>query len=102
VAKIKELPGLKIISGFKGKLDFYYWMGIPCVRMWPSKIGPNRSPSVMSTWAAFTYAARSWTDLPPDIQELYNFMASDTILTGRDLFARSYLSGAFAYPTGAP
>ncbi|GAI39874.1 unnamed protein product [marine sediment metagenome] len=47
----------------------------------------------MSTWSEFTEASRLWQSLSPFVQDAYNAMASDTGLTGRDMFQRSYLTG---------
>ena len=100
MARIKAMPAIKIIGGFKGVLDFYFWKGIPCVRAWPKSPIHSRSQAVQSTWPAFAYSAKAWYDLDPSLRELYNHQAAGTHMTGKDLFMRSYLSGAFKYPTG--
>lgn len=93
MAIVKEMPSEAIIGGFKGKLDFYYWMGIPVCRSWPKSPGSSRSPAVMAQWPAFSYISQAWRDLDPTLRRLYEVQATGTILTGRDLFTRSYLSG---------
>ena len=93
MAIVKEMPSEAIIGGFKGRLDFYYWMGIAICRKWPSKPSQERNFHVRSQWPAFTIAAHAWKDLPASIQVLYEDMARGTILTGRDVFTRGYLSG---------
>lgn len=100
MAKIKELPAEAIIGGFKGTIDYYLHDGIPCVRRWPQSPGKIRSPAVMEQWAAWSYVASAWRDLDPRLRSLYERMSKGSSLTGRDLFTRSYLSGAFFYPTG--
>ncbi len=100
MAIIKSMPGIKIINGFKGKVDFYYNMGLPVARAWPKSPGRNRSPAVKAQWPAWAYISKLWTALPPELQAAYNFMAGGTPLTGRDLFTRGYLKGLFVYPTG--
>ena len=102
MVKIRRFPSEAIISGFKGSLDYYEHNGVACVRTWPRSPGHARSAAVTAQWPLFAYASRSWTALTPALQTLYNHQATGTILTGRDLFTRSYLSGAFTYPTGAP
>ena len=91
LAKIKALPGRAIISGFKGKLDFYVHHGQPCVRSWPRSPGKRRSPRVEAQWPAFRYATKAWITLPEEIKDGFRKMAEGTGLTGRDLFTRSYL-----------
>jgi len=93
MAIIKALPGMKIIRGFRGILDFYFWMGIPCVRRWPKKPTGNRSQNVVAQWPAWSYVGKAWDGLPADIKDMWNRQASGTSLTGRDLFTRGYLSG---------
>jgi len=109
MAKLKALPGLDIISGFKGVIDYYVnyqscdrevaGKGIPCARRWPRSPGHLRSPAVMEQWSAFSEASRYWSQLTPRVQETYNKMASGTGLSGRDMFTRGYISGLYRYET---
>jgi hypothetical protein len=92
LAKIKKLPSQAIISGFKGKLDYFVHDGQPCVRSWPRSPGKRRSLGVEAQWPAFRYAAQAWITLPEEIKDAYRKMAENTGLTGRDMFSRSYLS----------
>lgn len=98
MAIIKAMPSEAIISGFKGVLDFYYYVGLAVVRKWPASPGHLRSPAVMKQWEAFSYAAKEWSNLSPEVQSAYNKMSSDSGLSGRDLFQRAYLKGIFQYP----
>lgn len=93
MAIITSMPQEAIISGFKGVLDYYYYMGLACVRRWPRSPGHLRTPAVMSTWSAFAEASRLWNTLSIPIRDAYETMASDTGLSGRDMFQRCYLSG---------
>lgn len=107
MAKLKVLPELAIIDGFKGKVDFYVnyqssdpelrGRGVPCARKWPRSPGHRRAPAVEAQWAAFAYAAAHWSSLSDEIQAAYNEMASGTGLSGRDFFTRSYLTGLYRY-----
>ena len=107
MAKLKVLPHLDIIDGFKGKVDFYLnhqtcdpdlkGKGIPCARKWPRSPGHLRAPAVMARWSAFAYSSSEWNNLSPEIQSGYNEMASGTGLSGRDMFTRSYLTGLYRY-----
>lgn len=95
MAVIKKLPSLVIIDGFKGKLDFYVHNGVPCVRRWPRSPGKRRSPSVEAQWPAFTFAAANWNALSPEVQAAYNETASETNMSGRDLFTKGFITDYF-------
>lgn len=95
MAKLTEIPSQAIIDGYKGKVDFYLWNGVPCARKWPRSPGHSRAPTVQATWPAFSYIASQWNTLSDDIRERYNSMASGTGLNGRDVFTRSYLTGLY-------
>jgi len=97
MAIVKEMVAQEVISGFKGTVDFYYWMGIPCARRWPRSPGHTRAPDVMSQWPAFTYAVKLWVQVSPIVRAAYNTLAPDTGLSGRDWFMRAYLTGIFRY-----
>ncbi|KKL89593.1 hypothetical protein LCGC14_1913120 [marine sediment metagenome] len=93
MAKIKNMLGEKAISGFRGTLDFYYYMGIACVRRWPTSPGHRRTPAVQAGWQPFTEAVALWTTTPQYLRDLYQQMATGSGLTNRDLFIRSYMAG---------
>ncbi len=99
MAKIRKMPSQGIIDGFKGTLDFYINMGIPCVRLWPKSPGKLRSTPVMAQWPAWSYAAKEWSNLTPVVQDAYRTLATNSGLSGRDMFTRSYLTGLYRYPT---
>ncbi|KKL62564.1 hypothetical protein LCGC14_2183940 [marine sediment metagenome] len=99
MAKVTVMPSMAIIRGFKGALDFYYWMGIACCRSWPKSPGKIRSVPVAAQWPAFSESARLWSQLSLEVQQPYNRLAEGTGLSGRDMFTRSYLSGLYRYPT---
>lgn len=100
MAKLLVLPSAAIISGFRGKIDFYLYNGVPVARKWPRKPKVARSPQVQAQWPAFRYAANFWSYLSPEIQEAYNTMAKASGLSGRDLATRAYLKGLYTYPAG--
>jgi len=99
VAKITAFPSQGIIDGFKGTLDFYINMGIPCVRSWPKSPGKLRSEPVMRQWPAFAYSASEWNNLSTTVQAAYNRLAEGSGLSGRDMFTRAYLRGLYRYET---
>lgn len=87
------MPNQAIVSGFKGVVDFYLWLGIPVARRWPRSPGPRRAPLVEAQWPAFTTASRLWSLMAPVIQEGYITTSHGSNLTGRDLAMKAYLSG---------
>ena len=95
MAIITNMPGLEIIDGFKGTLDFYVYMGLNCVRTWPRSPGKIRSPAVMAQWAAWRYIASQWNYLSPEVRRAYEQTATGSSLTGRDLFTKSFISTYF-------
>lgn len=95
MTKLTAMPAQNIIDGFKGVIDFYVYMGLPCVRSWPRSPGHHRSPGVEAQWEAFAWAASHWTSLAPQVQAAYRAMASGTRLSGRDIFTKSYINGSF-------
>lgn len=97
MAKIKEMVGLKVISGFRGVIDFYYYMGIPCARKWPKKPRVPRSPGVQESIAVFKQATQNLSLISPEVREAYEQMAVGTNLTWKDLYYRGYISGTLRY-----
>lgn len=95
MAKIKKMPGLKIINGFKGILDYYFYMGIACVRKWPSKPTKIRSEAVRAQWANWRFASQTWNKLSQEVRAAYCFTAQESNLTGRDLYMKSFISSYF-------
>lgn len=95
MAKIKKLPGDKVISGFRGILDFYLYMGIVCVRKWPKKPSMPRSPASTATATIFGYAAHIWGQLSPEIMQAYQETAAESSLTARDTFVKSFIKDYF-------
>ncbi|MBA7629005.1 hypothetical protein ES703_36502 [subsurface metagenome] len=98
MAIVREMVAEKVISGFKGKLDYYYYMGIPCVRKWPKSPGKMRTPASMAWWTPFTYAVREWNNLSPEVQRTYEELATGSGLSARDMFMRAYMTGLFRNP----
>ena len=95
MARLLSMPEQGIIAGYKGKLDFYYWLGVPVARTWPKSPGKSRSPRVSAQWPAFTAAAQEWKFLSPAVQQAYKSMTLHGGLSGRDLQIRAYMTGLF-------
>ena len=98
MAIITEMVGQKVIDGFKGVIDFYYYKGLACARRWPKSPGRARSPAVMAGWPAFGYAAGEWNNISPAVRRTYEALASGTGLSGRDMFQRAYMAGLYRAP----
>lgn len=99
MAKLAKMPNQAIIDGFKGAIDFYVYMGIPCARKWPKSPGHSRSPAVMAQWPIFSYAAKEWNNLSKAVRDAFQELATDSGLSARDMFMRAYIQGLYRYPT---
>ena len=99
MATLDKMPSQDIIDGFKGAIDFYVWKGISCARAWPKAPGVARSPGVRAQWPIFSYASHEWSNLSPTVQDAYKLLATDSGLSGRDMFTRAYITGLYRYPT---
>ena len=93
MATLDVAPTQAIIDGFKGKLDFYQWKGIWCVRKWP--VYKPRQPHEVENLnqQSFAYINKLWGTIPPAIQDLYRAMAVGTPFTGKDLYVKAYMGG---------
>jgi len=100
VAKITKLPGQAIINGFKGTIDYYIYMGQPCVRSWPRAPTGERSKAVQAQWPAFTYVNKAYGYLSPAIIEIYRLNVSCTRHTAKDLCVRNFLDTTHTRITG--
>ena len=97
MAIIKEMVGKKVIDGFRGVIDYYYYMGVPCARKWPRSQGKSQTPASIAQWPIFSNAAKLWKELSPEVRQAYEDMAVTTNLTGKDMFFRGYISGTLRY-----
>ena len=97
MVKLLKLPGLAVISGFKGIVDFYVHDGVACARAWPRTPGHRRAPAVEARWPAFTTASRLWNDLSLEIREAYKRMSAGTRWSARDIFIKGYLNSAWLH-----
>lgn len=99
MAIIKEMVGRKIIDGFKGKIDFYYYMGIPVARRWPRSQGNSQTSASVAQQPAFIYCARLWSQTSPIVKEAYSVLANACGLHKKDWFTRAYYGKIYRYPT---
>lgn len=93
MAILEAMPQESIISGFKGKIDFYYWLGIPVCRTWPRPPSAPRSPNVTARYAPFGYINSMAKDLPEYLRDQYRQAAQGTGLTWKDYMVRAYMGG---------
>jgi len=97
MAIIKAMVAQKVIDGFKGVIDFYFYMGVPCARAWPKKPSQIRNANVRAQWPVFTTAAKLWREISPELRQAYEQMTVGTNLTAKDMFFRGYISGTLRY-----
>lgn len=95
----KGLPGMSIIDGFKGTIDFYYYMDMPCFRKWPENKGRSQTPASVAQQPAFAYVARLWDSVSPFVKEAYDSLAFSCGLHRKDWFTRAYYGKIYRYPT---
>lgn len=93
MTKLAALPDKKIIDSLKGVLDFYVYLGIPCVRTWP-RYDPRRyPPTVIPPQDDFRYINQAVAELPDYIIAAYKEQAGGTRLAWKDVAVRCYLAG---------
>jgi len=97
VAIIAKMPGMKVIDGFKGKIDFYVYMGLPCARKWPRSQGKSQTPASVAQWPVWRRAAELWPQVSPDVRQALRDMTQGTNLTAKDMFFRGYVAGTLRY-----
>lgn len=98
---LKEMVAEKIIDGFKGKVDFYYYMGIPVARKFPRSQGKSQTPDSVAQQPMFTYVQKLWTQVSPFVRESYQDLAPSGALHLRDWFMRGYYGMIYRYDTEA-
>lgn len=93
MAKMGSLPSKEVIGSYKGTIDFYYWMGIPVCRKWPSRPKmPQTSPSKLQSeqFANINIMAKT---VDASAKPYYIHEAVGTGLTWKDVLTRLYLHG---------
>lgn len=98
MAKLASLPERAIISGFKGRLDFYVLNGVPCCRKWPRPHRPTETESVIAQQAIFADAVSLWSTLSQEVRDAYDTMASGSTLSGRDMMVKMYINASSILP----
>ena len=98
MAKLARLPEADIINGFKGVLDYYVWLGIPCVRKWPRYKPRTPNPQEALNQSIFKTAVDEWNLLSEYVRQGYITMAAGSTLSGRDMFIKMYLNSKSILP----
>jgi hypothetical protein len=98
MAKLARLPEADIINGFKGVLDYYVFLGIPCVRKWPRYKPRTPTPQEAQNQSIFATAVDEWNNLSDYVRQGYITMASGSTLSGRDMFIKMYLNAKSILP----
>lgn len=91
MAKLRALPSLEVIGILRGKLDYYYWKGIPCVRKWPFIPMSSRTPASLASAQLFGQIVQGWALVGGEVKTLYIEAAADQPRTGRDLYVSGVL-----------
>lgn len=93
MAKITAMPNQAIIDGFKGTIDFYLYMGIPCARKWPVWRPREPHPDERVNQDDFTRINQAASSLPLEFITAYKAMAQGTPFTWKDFMVRSFMRG---------
>lgn len=73
MAKLDRMPDRPTIVAMRGKVDYYYWKGIPVARAWPKKGNqPNNAQQVRNR-QAFATAAKVTGAVPAYIKAIYDY-----------------------------
>jgi len=105
MAKVTVLPDQAIIDKLAGVLDYYTYMGIPCVRKWPVLHVTDRTEAVKAMWPFFRYINQLAGTLPPYVVQQWQAMIEGSTLTWKDMLNRAYLGHTYnpvGYPKNLP
>ncbi|MGB6896555.1 MAG: hypothetical protein WBF37_11540, partial [Dehalococcoidia bacterium] len=86
MARLKALPAIDIIRGFKGTIDFYLWRGLPCARKWPRRAPGRRTDAEIASSALFGIISSNYRLLAPLVLAAFREAAKDQPRTARDLY----------------
>jgi hypothetical protein len=98
MARLTNLPAQQLIDGFKGVLDYYLWLGIPCARKWP--VWHKREPTAAeyANQELFAAVVTAWNDVDAVSRKAFFDLAVGTGLTARDMYVRASMKGLYRYP----
>ncbi len=70
MAKVEALPAPQVIWAFRGRLDFYCYRGLYCVRSWPRRPTMPRSPASQASALIFSDLSKRLAALDPDLRAI--------------------------------
>lgn len=91
MARLKTLPNLEIIRGFRGVIDFAVWKGLPYARSWPRYRPARRSAAAIASALLFGQIVKAYSLLASEALAFYQEDAKDQPRTPRDIM----VSGVF-------
>ena len=91
MARLKNLPSLDIIRGFRGCIDYYLWKGVPCARSWPRFRPENWGAPSRAAAELFGAVVTAWSLTGSTPKSLYNTDARDQPRTARDIYVSAVL-----------
>ncbi len=90
------------IMGFKGKLDFYYWKGIPVVRKWPYTPRSHLTSSTRAQWPKFALVSTSYSAQSAQQIEALLAMSNYTQRTSRDVYIALNYAKVYTFVYAGP
>jgi len=98
MARLAALPAVDVISGYRGAIDYYVWLNLPCARRWPRWKIKTRSAALQAFWPVFRDAVSLWNELSPEVRDAYNTMSAGSTLSGRDMMIKMYINAKSILP----
>lgn len=83
------LPAQPLIIALRGKLDFYTWRTLICVRTWPRRPNMPRAPAVRASAAAFADYSRRLKAIDGTVLTAAQTAAAGTRWTWKDITTRA-------------
>lgn len=98
MAVMNELPDRATIVAMRGRVDFYYWKGIPVARAWPRKSTQPRTAGEQASSTVFAYWVRATGGVSEQLRQAYKDMMHDTVgVTWVDGFRTLAMGGTTWY-----
>lgn len=90
--KLPVMVDTPTVLALRGRVDFYYWKGIPVARSWPKKSSPYRTPGEILSSQKFVVMAKAPGMLPPYFREAWKTLYPGIGVTWVDA-ARASIAG---------
>ena len=88
-----EKPDPMLIGKLGKDLDFYYYLGIPCVRIMPQRMRQPGTPAQVETWNAFRQSLSGYADLEQEDRQAFKRLAAGSHMSGRDFYQKWIMEG---------